>query len=145
VENLSDVLRDPTRSRQVVADGAILIDEEVRSKGGFSGIALKAGYKTVKALKPTMIEEALGHLLPEFAPIVDPFYAKAREEGDVRAYFLRNADKIADALLSVTDRKGERAKNRVIKKAYDALRPQAKKHTAEAMPRLAELIRKHVK
>lgn len=145
METLADVLKDPVRGKLVVEDGARLVEDEVRSKGGLSGMALKAGYKTVKAIRPGIIEEALGHLLPDFAPAVDPFYVKAREAGDVRGYFVRNADSIADALLSVTDRKGERAKNKVIKKAYDTLRPQAKKHTVEAVPRLAELILKHVK
>ena len=145
METLSDVLKDPVRTRLVVADGARMIEEEVNGKGGLSGMALRAGYKTVKAIKPGIIEEALGHLLPDFAPAVDPYFVKAHATGDVRGYFDRNSNEIADALLSVTDRKGERAKNRVIKKAYDALRPQAKKHTAEAMPRLAQLIQKHVK
>lgn len=145
METLTDVLKDQTRSRAVVADGVRLIEEEVASKGGLSGMAIKAGYKTVKAIKPGIIEEALGHLLPDFAPILDPFYVKARETGNVKTYFTQNAERIADALLSVTDRKRDRAKNGVMRKAYDGLRPQAKKHTAEAMPRLADLIAKHVK
>jgi hypothetical protein len=145
VETLVDVLKDPTRVDAVVADGVKLIEEEVGSKGGLTGMALKAGYKTVKALKPGIIADALKHLLPDFAPAVDPHYATARAAGDVRGYFTRNADRIADSLLAVTDAKGARAKNAVIKRAYDGLRPQAKKHTAEAMPRLADLVSKHVK
>lgn len=144
METLVDVLKDPTRMRAVVADGARMIEAEVGDKGGLSGMALKGGYKAVKSLKPGIIEEALGTLLPEFAPAIDPHFAKAQAEGNPRAYFTKHADLVADALLGVTDRKRERAKNAVIKKAYDALRGQAKKHTAEAMPRLADLIAKHV-
>lgn len=144
-ETLGDVLKDPSRTRAVVQDGARLIEREVGAKSGLSGMALKAGYKAVKAVKPGIIEEALGHLLPDFAPAVDPHYAKARESGDVRGYFTRNADAIAESLLAVTDGKATRAKNRVIKRAYDGLRGQAKKHTADAMPGVADLVDKHVK
>lgn len=145
METLVEVLKDPGRVDAVVADGVKLIEEEVASKGGLTGMALKAGYKTVKALKPGIIGEALKHLLPDFAPAVDPHYATARASGDVRGYFTRNAERIADSLLAVTDAKSARAKNMVIKRAYDGLRGQAKKHTADAMPRLADLVSKHVK
>ena len=142
--SLVDVLNDGAKARAVVADGVVMIEEEVASKGGLSGLAIKAGFKTVKAIKPGIMGEALGHLLPDFAPTLDPFYEKAKAQGDVRAYFTKHADAIADALLGVTDKKRERAKNAVMRRAYDGLRPQAKKHTAEAMPRLADLIKKHV-
>jgi hypothetical protein len=144
VETLVDVLKDPVRTAAVVRDGVVLIEEEVASKSGLTGMGIKAGYKTVKAVKPGIIGEALGHLLPDFAPILDPFYVKAREEGNVRAYFTKNAERIADALLGVTDGKRNRAKNEVMKRAYDALRPMAKKHTADAVPRLGDLVAKHV-
>lgn len=145
METLVEVLKDPVRTRAVVADGARMIDAEVASRGGLSGMALKAGYKTVKALKPGIIEEALGMLLPEFAPALDPHFAKGVASGDVRAYFTAHADAIADALLAVTDGRRQRSKNAVIRRAYDGLRPQAKKHTSEAMPRVAELVKRHVK
>jgi hypothetical protein len=138
-------MKDRDRGRRVVEDGVTLIEEEVHGKGGLSGLAIKAGYRTVKAIKPGIIHEALGQLLPDFAPAIDPHYVKAVAAGDVRKYFTAHAEEIAQSLLGVTDAKGARAKNRVIKKAYDSLRPQAIKHTAEAMPRLADLIQKHVK
>ncbi len=141
---LAEVLQDPARQAAVVADGARMIDEEVGAKSGLSGMALRAGYKAVRAIKPGMIHEALGVLLPEFAPAVDPHYVQARASGDVPAYFVRHGNAVADALLAVTDRRGARAHHPVIKRAYEALRPQAKKHTVEAMPRLARLIAKHV-
>jgi len=142
--SLVEVLRDPARRRAVVADGVRLIEEEVASKRGFSGAALKAGYKTVQRLKPGVVAHALEKLLPEFAPRVDPYYVEARAHGDVRAYFASRASEIADALLSVTDEKARSAKNPVMLKVYDSLRGQAHAHTAAAVPRLADLILKHV-
>lgn len=145
METLVDVLKDPARSRAVVADGVRMIDDEVHARGGLSGLALKAGYKAVRTIKPTVIEEALGMLLPEFAPAIDPFVIKGRAEGDVRAYFKKNDHAIATALLGVTDRKRKNSKNPVIKRAYDGLRPQAERLTVEAVPRLADMILRHMK
>ena len=141
---LVEALEDPVRKRAIIRDGARMVDEEVAAKRGLRAMALKTGYKTVKRLKPGMIEAALDMLIPEFAPAVDPYYAKAVEEGDVDAYFRAHAGEIADAMLGVTDRRAERAKNRVMKKVYTTLRPQARDHVVESLPRLAELIRSHV-
>lgn len=144
METLTEVLSDETRKRAVVRDGAVLIDEEVRSKGGVGGLAVKTGYKAVKAVKPGLIEEALEGLLPDFAPKLDPYYVKARESGDVRGYFVSHADEIAESLLEVTDERARKTSHKVIRSAYDRLRGQAHKHTAAALPRVAGLIEKHV-
>jgi hypothetical protein len=141
---LTEVLSDPTKKRAVVNDGVLLIESEVRSKSGISGFALKAGFKTVKKLKPGILNEALGKLLPEFSPAVDPFYIKGADSGDVKGYFVRNSDQIAEAMLQVTDRIAKGAKNRVMIKVYSTLRGQAKGHVRAAMPGLADLIGKHV-
>lgn len=142
--SLVEVLADPARRRAVVTDGVQLIEEEVASKGGLSGAALKAGYKTVKKLKPGIIALALEKLLPEFAPKVDPFYARGKAEGDVKRHFREHAGDIAEALLSVTDAKARNANNPMIARVYHGLRGQAHAHTAAAVPRLADLITKHV-
>ena len=141
---LVETLRDPEKLGAVCRDGAVLIDAQMKAKRGVRATALKAGYKTVKSIKPGVIEEVLHMLLPEFAPAVDPFYAQARESGNVRRFFQQNADAIADAMLGVTDARAARAKNRVMKRVYNSLRGQAKKHTSEAVPELAPLIEKHV-
>ena len=141
---LSEALSDPTRKAAVIRDGAALIDSEVASKSGLSGMALKAGYKTIKRLSPGMIGHALGVLLPEFAPAIDPHYAKAKAAGDVQAHFIANSSEIAEALLAVTDGKARRAQNRVMLKVYNSLRGQAKAHVQAAMPGLARMIAQHV-
>lgn len=142
--SLVEVLRDPARRRAVVADGVRLIEEEVASKRGLSGAALKAGFKTVQKLKPGIVAHALDRLLPEFAPRVDPYYVQAAAQGDVRAFFEARASEIADALLAVTDEKARTAQNAVMLKVYRGLRGHAHAHTVAAVPRLADLILKHV-
>lgn len=141
---LTEVLTDEGRRRAVARDGAQLVADEVASRSGLRAAALKAGFKTIRRLKPGIIEEAMYALLPSFAPAVDPHWAEAVRSGDPRAYFRKNAQEIAESLLSVTDAKARRAKNRVMLKVYKALRGQALAQTAQSVPRLPDLIEKHV-
>jgi hypothetical protein len=141
---LVETLNDREKATAVVADGARMIERQVRSKGGLRGMALKAGYKAVRKIRPGIIEEALGSLLPRFAPVIDPHYEAARSSGDVRAHFVRHGDAIAESLLGVTDARARVATNRVMVKAYGSLRSHAKAHVVDAMPDLAKLITDHV-
>ncbi|MBT3219909.1 MAG: hypothetical protein HN348_12535 [Proteobacteria bacterium] len=141
---LTQALSDPARRLLVVKDGSKLIDAEVASKRGISGMALKAGYKTIRRLRPGMIEHALHKLLPQFAPAVDPHYINAKDSGDVKGYFVKHSAEIAESMLAVTDDIATRAKNKVMLKVYKTLRGQAKGHVEAAMPGLSELISKHV-
>lgn len=141
---LTELLQDADKRAAVVKDGVRFIEEEVGRKRGLSGVALKGGYKTVKRIRPGIIAAALNKLLPHFAPAIDPFYERGREEGSVRAYFELHKSDIADAMLSVTDKRAENADNRVMRRAYKGLRGTAKRHTEEAVPGLGDLIKRHV-
>jgi len=61
----------------------------------------------------------------------------------VTAYFGARAGEAAEALLGITDERARRAKNQVVKTAYEKLRPMAKKHTELAIPRVSRLIAKY--
>ncbi len=143
-ETLVGTLKKPDKRDAIIADSAQLIEDEVGRKRGLRAMGLKAGYRAVKAVHPGVIEKALTKLLPEFAPAVDPHYAVARKTDDVEGYFVDHSAEIAEALLQVTDMRARQARNRVILKAYNGLRSQAKGHVREAMPGLARLIKKHV-
>ena len=56
---------------------------------------------------------------------------------------IENKSRVAEGLLSVTDRKAQKADSDVIKKAYEKLRPMAKGQVEAAAPRLARLLEKH--
>ena len=134
---------DDKRSR-VVQDCLTLIDAEVADKGGISGMAIKAGYKAVKGIKPGFVEKVVHDLLPEFAGAMDPIYQEALERGKpVRSYFVDNQARLADALLAVTDGRAQRTNSGVVKATYERLRGSAKKNVEQAIPRLAAVIEKH--
>lgn len=140
---LRDALLDPTQRPAVIKDCTTLIDEEVASKGGLSGLAVKAGYGAVKGIKPGFITEVIEKLLPEFADKVEPIWQEGATQGDGAAHLVSNRSRVADALLSVTDEKAKNAKSSLVRGTYERLRGSAKKNVEEAVPRLAQLVKKY--
>ena len=142
--SLVDALTDEARKKDVIRSCCDLIDAEVKDKGGISGLAIKAGYGTVKGIKPGFIEKAVEDLLPEFAKALDPIYADAKsQDKPVGDFFSANASRVADALLAITDAKAARAKSGVAKGAYEKLRGSAKKNVEQAVPRLGKLVEQY--
>jgi hypothetical protein len=141
---LPEVLTESDKRSRVVSDCLALIDSEVADKSGISGMAIKAGYKAVKGIKPGFLEKVVDDLLPEFAGAIDGVYQEAVERGrPVRDYFVENKTRAADSLLTITDDRAKRTKSGVIKATYERLRGSAKKNVEAAIPRLGELIQKH--
>ena len=142
--SLADALTDESKKPLIVKDCIELIDSEVKDKGGISGLMIKAGYGTVKGIKPGFVQHAVEDLLPEFAKALDPIYADAiAQKKPVGDFFANNAGRVADALLAITDAKAQRAKSGVAKGAYEKLRGSAKKNVEQAAPRLGKLLEKH--
>lgn len=143
--SLTDALSDPSRVEAVVTDCGLLLEEEVATKKGISGLGIKAGFKAVKSAKPGFLIAVIHHLLPEFTAALDPVYQEALAKGNgITPYFEQNAGRVADDLLAITDRKAQASGNRLLQGAYNKLRGIAKKHVEQAVPRLARLIEKHV-
>jgi hypothetical protein len=142
--NLTEALVSESKKSAVEDDCIALIDAEVADKGGFTGLAIKAGYKTVQGIKPGFVRQVVTDLLPEFARALDPLYQEAKAVGQgVRSHFSANAPRVADALLSITDEKAKRAKSGMVKGTYEKLRSSAKKNVEAAVPRLGAMIEKH--
>lgn len=142
------LLGDAARRPRLLTDCERLIDDEVSSKGGLSGLAIKGAYKVVCAVKPGIIREAMDGLLDDFVRRLEPFYAQHRGGGaEPRAFgdaLARRSSEVADALLGITDDRARRAKNATLKGAYEKLRPQAKKHVEEAIPRVGRTLTLHL-
>jgi hypothetical protein len=143
--NLTEALTGESTKSAVIEDCLSLIDAEVADKGGLTGLAIKAGYRTVQGIKPGFVRHVVTDLLPEFAKALQPIYDEAKAKGDttVRAYFAANSTRVADALLTITDDKAKRSKSGMVKGTYEKLRGSAKKNVEAAVPRLAAMIEKH--
>jgi hypothetical protein len=144
MSSLSEILLVPGTRAKVVDDCVRLIDEEVADKGGLSGLAIKGAYAVVKAVKPGFVAEAVDHMVDDFVRRLEPFHAEAQQKNEPVGPFLSGrAPQVADALLAISDERAARAKNQTLKKAYEKLRPTAKKHVEAAMPRIGRLVAKH--
>lgn len=142
--SLVEVIKDDAKRRVVVDDCVALIEAEVADKSGLTGTGIKLGYKTVKGLKPGMIPMAMNHLLDDFAARVDPYWLDCQKQGkDPRGYFTGKKGEIANALLGITDARAQRSSHKVLVGTYNKLRPMAVDHVGAAMPRFADLVKKH--
>lgn len=147
MSTLKEFLCSPQNRPNVIRDTVQLVEDEVNAKGGLSGIAIKAGYKTVKAIKPGLIDEAIDTLLDRFIERLEPFLAEWAKAGKTPAFdqFLSaQSSAVANALLGVTDDRARSIANSTIKKAYETLRPQGEKNVIAAVPGLGRLLARYV-
>ena len=142
---LNELLGAPPKRPLVVDDCCQVLEAEDADKGGLSGVAIKGAYSVVKGIKPGFVREVVDGLLDDFLRALDPLYQDAVKSGvPAGAYLVTNKDRMAEALLGVTDARAQRAERMMIKKAYDKLRPIAKKQVEAAAPRLSQLLDRHV-
>jgi len=144
MSTLAEVLLVPGNRPKVVDDCVRIVDAEVDSKGGLSGLAIKGAYALVKAVKPGFIAESIDHMLDDFVKRLEPFHAEAQQKNEpIAAYMGARQGQVADALLAISDDRATRAKNQTVKKAYEKLRPTGKKHVEAAVPRIGRLLAKY--
>jgi len=144
VAPVTDAIADPARRAAMIADGIVELEAELDARSGVTAMAMRAGYKTLRKVRPDMIESNLQRLLPRWAPVLDPYVEAGRASGDVVGHFQANAPAIAEGLLGVTDQRAAEANNALAVKAYQKLRPKAKDQVVAGMPRLARLVETHV-
>ncbi len=142
---LEALLCGPERRADTLAACEALLDKEVQAKTGLSGMAVRSAFKVVRALRPGIVRDLLDALVPEFCRALEPTFAEARSEGGTVAQAFgerlrARPDEVAEALLSVTDARAERAKNKVLRKTYARLRPGAKEHVVAAVPNLSRTL-----
>jgi hypothetical protein len=142
--SLKEQVSSPEKRNAVVDDAVRVLDEEVADKSGLSGMAIKGAYKVVQGVKPGFVRHMVDDLLDDFLGALDPIYQEAAEKKVAAgSYLLNNSGRVADSLLSITDGRAERAKQAMLKSAYEKLRPMAKKQVEGAMPRLSRMIERH--
>jgi hypothetical protein len=147
VPTLKELLCAPDIRWNVIRDTAQLVDSEVSAKSGISGLAIKAGYKAVKAIKPSLIPDAIDSMLDRFVEKLEPFYtdwAASKSQG-FDQFLSGRSSQVANALLGVTDDRARTIQNNTIKKTYETLRPTGEKNVVAAIPGLGRMLTKYVK
>lgn len=142
--DLKSILTEASRRQTVIRDAEQLLDREVDSKSGLSGLAIKGAFKLVKGIRPGLIPDVIDGLLDDFATRLDPFYqAHLAKGGDIATNFSARRGEIADALLGITDDRAKTTRHQNLRKAYESLRPKGKENVEAAVPGIARLVEKH--
>jgi hypothetical protein len=102
-------------------------------------MAVRAGYRAVCSIRPTMVRDAVDHLLPDFAAALEPLHAEAPGAA-FEAHLRSNGARAATALLDVMDRRIEQAKSAIVRKTYAGLRRIARGQLEASMPALARTL-----
>jgi hypothetical protein len=136
---------DPTRSK-VVDDCVTLIDAQVKNKGGVGGMAIRASYATIKAIKKRFVAETVDGLLDEWLTRLQPHYDtwSSGGGGTFSEFLIARSDDVAEDLLAVTDARAERTSHTTAKKMYQKMRPSAKRNVVEGLPELSRLVERHL-
>ncbi|BAY24543.1 hypothetical protein NIES2100_43380 [Calothrix sp. NIES-2100] len=140
---LSDELLNSNKKDMLVDDCCTMLEAQVASKSGISGIALKTAFAALKGVKPGYIPYVVEQLLPQCFTAIDPIWNEGKEKGDPVEHLITSRDRTADALLSVTDERVKNTKRQIVKGTYEKFRGSAKQHVEEAVPDLAKVISKY--
>jgi hypothetical protein len=146
--SIKDRLLAPEVRPHLVTDCCGLIDAHVKSTKGFSGIAVKGAYTTVKAIKPSFVEGVVDALLDEWMEKLAHFereHTHKGASGSLSGYLVAERARVAEALVEVTDKRAETTKHKTAAKFYLRLRPSALQHVNDAIPDLAALVEKYSK
>lgn len=133
---------DDVRPR-VVAATVSLVETRVAQTGGMAGMAARGGLSVLRKLSPSFVEDAVEGLLPDFAAALEPFHQAAGDGEGLGAHLEAHQDAAAEALLSVTDGKIDRARP-AVQKIYRKLRGSARGHVLAAVPPLGALLQTFV-
>ena len=149
MKTLKEHVTEPSTRRAVVLDCVVVLEEEVNKKRGVSGLLVKGGFKVIKSLGSGTIEKLIDWLLDEFVEAMEPFYEQYQQVDEAaRPTFARfvedRTDAVANALIGVTDKRRQRAKNKLLIGAYDKLRPQALQHVREGVPGVGRVLSKYI-
>jgi hypothetical protein len=143
---LSEKLLRQDNFPQVVADCKTLIEQELDSKGGVSGGALKLAYKAVTSFAPGYYDTAVTNMVPSFVQQLDPFWAHFVNSGgsSFGDYLAKNGEQASEALLAVTDQLAGSSSKGAVVRAYKTVRGGASKHIEAALPNLGELVQRYM-
>lgn len=146
MSSIKDRMLEPAVRPLLVKDCCGLIDQAVKSIKGFSGFAVAGAYSTVKAIKRGFVEGVVDALLDEWMEKLVLFENEHVQSGrtdSLSAYIVEQQDRVAVALVEVTDARAHTTKHKTAAKFYNRLRPSALAHVKDNIPALAGLVDKY--
>jgi len=142
---LQEMLLAPDVLPRVNSDVLALVDNELASKSGVSGTAVKVAFKAVTAFAPGYYQETVAYMVPQMVYQLAPFWADFQVSGsaDFGDYLVKRSDEVSAALLEVTDEMAHSSGRATVVKAYKAVRNGAGRHIEAALPNLGVMVQKY--
>jgi len=142
---LHEMLLAPDVEPKVVTDVLALVDNELASKSGISGTAVKVAFKAITTFAPGYYQETVASMVPDMVDQLAPFWADFQASGsaDFGDYLVKRSDEVVPAMLTVTDAMRDRSGRATVVKAYSAVRNGAGKHIEAALPNLGAMVQKY--
>jgi len=145
---LHEMLLAPDIQPKVVVDCEELVTNEVAEMSGVTGAAVKLAYNTVRKVDSNHIHAMIETILPNTADALEPYWEGFTSQytassGDFGEYLAAREEEVAEALLSITDRRRDNSRRPAIIKAYNTIRGRAIKQVKAALPALGTLIQKY--
>ncbi len=108
-------------------------------------MTLRTALRVAQKIKPDILDRTVRELMPEFVTELEPCFSDYHASGaaDLRAYLIAQENQVADAALSVADRRADRIYSRTIRSAYNRVRGRARREILAAVPDIAATIAKH--
>lgn len=124
----------------------MLIESHIHDRSGWRGMVMRTGLGLLKSLREDAVLRGVERLLPGFINALEPFYEQAHteNEGDFSAFLLRHSEQVARELVRVTDQIVAASSNRGVQTAYNPLRRFAEEELQRALPRIAQVVEKHL-
>jgi site-specific recombinase len=142
---LSEGLLNPTKKAVVVDDCCNMIETQLASKPGLSGIALKTAFAALKGIKPGYIPDVVEMLLPQCFDAIDPIWNEGVQKGNPVEYLVESCSRTSDVLLNITDVIAKNSTRKIVRGTYEKFRGSAKQHVEAAVPDFAKIIEKYTK
>lgn len=140
VVTLRERLTTAPTSEHCVQACSDLVEREVAARKGLGGTALKTALGLLKKVRPDLVPDAMSRLIPHFAEALEPWWTRSGKAPEAFSLALRaEPGEVADALLSVTDAKIDRAHDS-IKKVYGKLRTGAKAQVEQSVPAIGQTL-----
>ena len=141
---LKQLTENPSTRATLIEQISKLIDNEIATKKGLSGLLAKSSYKALRTIKPTIIYDVLDMLLDDFAQVLTPLCAECTTQSAWKSHFKTQAHTLSKALLHVVDTRAEHAHHESLKTLYKSVRGQGLVHVEAAMPKLGAVLAEHV-
>lgn len=145
--NLKQRLGGESNREKLIADCVQLVDEQVKQKGGLTGVAIKGAYGTIKRIKKGFVAATIDSMLDDWLDKLQTYHdtwAGDGSKGSLADFLAARSEDVAEDLLEVTDERAEKSSHNTARKAYKKMRGSAKKNVAEAVPDLGRVIQRHL-